>query len=67
MYNNSTDALVNAINGRKLIMQPISIYVDKLNRREYLIIPKHELKYKVYHAGAYVFASEKEIDRKSVV
>ena len=45
MYNNSTDALVNAITGRKLTLQPISIYVDKLNRREYLIIPKHELKY----------------------
>ncbi len=67
MYNNSTDALVNAINGRKLIMQPISIYVDKLNRREYLIIPKHELKYKVYHAGAYVFASEKEMEKNNLV
>lgn len=67
MYNNSTDALVNAINGRKLTMQPISIYVDKSNRREYLIIPKHELKYKVYHVGAYVFASEKEMETNNLV
>lgn len=54
---------IKALSQQKIIEKPISIFVDKVNRREYLRFSKYELRYKIMKDGMYFLGSEGELKR----
>ena len=47
----------------KTLAKPLSIFVDKLNRKEYLKFSRYELRYKIYSSGMFTLISKEDLQQ----
>lgn len=55
------DKIIETIKKQKAMIKTTSIFVDKVNRKEYLTFNKFELKYKIKYQGYYLLSTKDDI------
>ncbi len=55
--------IINALKKSKTLAKPLSIFVDKLNRKEYLKFSRYELRYKIYSSGMFTLISKEDLQQ----